>query len=67
MAAFIGSLAGLLFVVLLEVAALQFERQREIRHQTRLLKKILQAVESETPTTPSALRESVDDASLRDH
>ena len=67
MAAFIGSLAGLIFVVLLEVAALQFDRQREIRHQTHLLKKILRTVEADRPADQDTARSGVDDASLRDH
>ncbi|WP_457597257.1 hypothetical protein [Hydrogenimonas sp.] len=45
MAGVVGSLFGLFLVVLLEVAALQFEKMRELRHQTRLLEKIHQALE----------------------
>ena len=45
MAGLVGSLFGLLFVVLLEVAALQFDKYRELRHQTYLLKKIEASLE----------------------
>lgn len=40
MAGIVGSLFGLLCVVLLEVAALQFDKYRELKHQTRLLEQI---------------------------
>jgi len=53
MAGLVGSLFGLLFVVLLEVAALQFDKYRELKHQTYLLKKI------------KASLERTDDSSLR--
>jgi len=55
MAGLVGSLFGLMFVVLLEVAALQFDKYREMRHQTELLRQI------------KASLESADDASLRHH
>jgi hypothetical protein len=47
MAGIVGSLFGLFLVVVLEVAALQFEKYRELKHQTRLLKKIRDALETE--------------------
>ena len=65
--AFMGGFVGSL-PVLLEVAALQFDRQREIHHQTRLLKRIrdslerFEGVEAHTPR-----REGGDDDSLRHH
>ena len=70
MAAFVGSLFGLLCVVLLEVASLQFERKREMRHQTELLQKITESLRQfegrEAVTRPTA-PSGEDDASLRDH
>jgi membrane associated rhomboid family serine protease len=45
MAALVGSLFGLFLVVMLEVAALQFEKHRELKRQTHLLKKIREALE----------------------
>ena len=39
-AAVAGSLVGLFLVVVLEVAALQFDKYRELQKQTRLLEKI---------------------------
>ena len=68
MGGFVGSLPGLLFVVLLEVAALQFDRQREMHHQTRLLKKIRESLENmEVPQNFDRRIEDGDDASLRRH
>ncbi len=68
MGGFVGSLPGLLFVVLLEIAALQFERQREMYHQTRLLKKIRESLERiEYAEEPGFRREEGDNASLRHH
>ncbi|WP_201353033.1 hypothetical protein [Hydrogenimonas urashimensis] len=55
MAGIVGSLFGLLCVVLLEVAALQFDKYRELKHQTRLLEQI------------SATLNRSDDSSLRHH
>ncbi len=45
MAGLVGSLFGLLLVVLLEVVALQFDKYRELKHQTHLLKKIEASLE----------------------
>ena len=68
MGGFVGSLPGLLFVVLLEVAALQFDRQREIHHQTRLLKRIRDSLERiEGVEAQTSRREGGDDDSLRHH
>ncbi|WP_456451836.1 hypothetical protein [Hydrogenimonas sp.] len=55
MAGIVGSLFGLFLVVMLEVATLQFEKHRELKRQTHLLKKIEKALEGRG------------DASLRDH
>ena len=40
LSAFLGSLLGLFFVVVLETVALQFEKLREIKKQTTLLETI---------------------------
>ncbi|WP_458701431.1 hypothetical protein ACKGJI_04780 [Sulfurospirillum sp. 1307] len=40
LAAFIGSLAGLFLVIILEIANIQFEKLYEIKKQTKLLEKI---------------------------
>ena len=42
-AAFIGSLGGLLFVVLFEIANIQIEKLDEIKKQTKLLEKLVDA------------------------
>lgn len=55
MAALVGSIFGLLSVVLLEVAALQFEKMRELRRQTKILEAIKVSLDSS------------DDVALRDH
>ena len=55
MAGIVGSLFGFSLVVLLEVATLQFEKYREMKRQTELLRAIHQH-----------LKES-DDTALRDH
>jgi fatty acid desaturase len=43
-AGLVGSLFGLLCVVLLEVASVQFEKAREMKRQTRLLEEIHDAL-----------------------
>ncbi|WP_456401902.1 hypothetical protein [Hydrogenimonas sp.] len=52
MAALVGSLFGLLMVVFLELAALQFQKYREMKRQTHLLESI---------------RKELHDAPIRDH
>ena len=47
MAGIVGSLFGLFLVVILEVAALQFEKQRELQRQTRLLEAMARRLGSE--------------------
>jgi membrane associated rhomboid family serine protease len=41
-AAFIGSLGGLFFVVLFEIANIQIEKLEEIKKQTKLLEKLVE-------------------------
>ncbi len=48
MAGVVGSLFGLLFVVLLEVASLQFEKYRELKRQRELLEMIAGALKAST-------------------
>ena len=48
MAGIVGSLSGLLFVVLLEVASLQFEKYRELKRQRELLETIAAALKAST-------------------
>jgi len=55
MAGIVGSLLGLFFVVILELASLQFEKYRELRRQTDILLSIKE------------LMESSNNASLRDN
>jgi len=45
-AAFIGSLGGLFFVVIFEMAHQQSEKLEEIKKQTKLLEKILESKDS---------------------
>ena len=55
-AAVAGSLFGLFLVVILEVAALQFDKYRQLRKQTILLEKIerrLRGEESQQTSDPS--------------
>lgn len=47
--AFLGSLAGLFFVVILEIANIQIEKLDEIKKQTILLEKLVK-VQSDSPT-----------------
>ena len=44
LAGLVGSLSGFFLVVVLEVAALQFEKHRELRRQSRLLEEIRDAL-----------------------
>ena len=46
MAGVVGSLLGLFFVVILELASLQFEKYRELRRQTDILLSIKELMES---------------------
>ncbi|SFP26105.1 hypothetical protein [Hydrogenimonas thermophila] len=55
MAGIVGSLLGLFFVVILELASLQYEKHRELKRQTDILLAIKE------------LMESSNNASLRDN
>lgn len=44
--AFLGSLVGLFFVVIFEIASMQIEKLDEIKKQTKLLEKILKKDET---------------------
>ena len=45
MAGIVGSLFGLCFVVVFELASLQFEKYRELKHQTKLITSIKELLE----------------------
>ena len=51
MAGMIGSLFGLFLVVMLEVASLQFEKLRELKHQREILESIQASLNASHDTT----------------
>ncbi len=60
MAGIVGSLFGLLFVVLLEVASLQFEKFRELKRQRELLETIASALKASKVSMKERIKEPED-------
>ncbi|WP_456323119.1 hypothetical protein [Hydrogenimonas sp.] len=60
MAGIVGSLFGLLFVVLLEVTSLQFEKFRELKRQRELLETIASALKASKVSIKEEIKEPED-------
>ena len=60
MAGIVGSLFGLLFVVLLEVTSLQFEKFRELKRQRELLETIASALKASKVPMKEKIKEPED-------